>query len=161
MAHPRTNGQVKRASGMIIQGLKPRILTQEGEDVHSQLNTRAGKWAVEVPSVLWSLRMMANRSTGFTPFFMVYGVEAILPTDLQYGSPRVRAYQLDMVEEAHKDAINLLEGSRDTAIIRSAGYQHALRRYYACKVHPQAFQVGDLVLRWIQTKKDKHKLSPP
>jgi hypothetical protein len=26
------------------------------------------------------------------PFFMVYGSEAILPTDLEYGAPRVRAY---------------------------------------------------------------------
>jgi hypothetical protein len=37
---------------------------------------------------------------GFTPFFMVYGAEAILLTDLQYGSPRVWAYQPDMAEEA-------------------------------------------------------------
>jgi hypothetical protein len=28
----------------------------------------------------------------FTPFFLVYGAEAILPTDLEYGSPRVRGY---------------------------------------------------------------------
>jgi hypothetical protein len=30
---------------------------------------------------------------------MIYGVEAVLPTDLQYGSPRVQAYQLDAAEE--------------------------------------------------------------
>jgi hypothetical protein len=29
---------------------------------------------------------------GFTPFFLVYGAEAILPTDLEYGSPRARGY---------------------------------------------------------------------
>jgi hypothetical protein len=27
--------------------------------------------------------------TGFTPFFMVYEVKAVLPIDLKYGSPRV------------------------------------------------------------------------
>jgi transposase InsO family protein len=27
VAHPQTNGQVERANGMILQGLKPRILT--------------------------------------------------------------------------------------------------------------------------------------
>jgi hypothetical protein len=26
VAHPQTNGQVERANGMILQGLKPRIL---------------------------------------------------------------------------------------------------------------------------------------
>ena len=33
-----------------------------------------------------------SRATGDTPFFMVYGSEAILPIDLDYGVPRVRAY---------------------------------------------------------------------
>jgi hypothetical protein len=35
----------------------------------------------------------------------------------------VWAYQLDAVKEAQKDAIDLLEESRDIAITRSAGYQ--------------------------------------
>jgi hypothetical protein len=29
---------------------------------------------------------------GFTPFFLVYGAEAILPMDLEYWSPRVKGY---------------------------------------------------------------------
>jgi hypothetical protein len=125
---------------MILQGLKPYILTQEGEHVHARLNTRAGKWAVEVPSVLWSLLMMPNRLTGFTPFFMVHGAQAVLPTDLQYGSPRVRAYQLGTANEAQKNVIDLLEESRDTTVIRSVKYQHALRHYHARRVYPQAFR---------------------
>jgi hypothetical protein len=28
----------------------------------------------------------------FVAFFLVYGAEAILPTDLEYGSPRTKAY---------------------------------------------------------------------
>jgi hypothetical protein len=39
VAHPCTNGQVKRANGMILQGLKPQMLTLEGEVVHAWLNT--------------------------------------------------------------------------------------------------------------------------
>jgi hypothetical protein len=104
---------------------------------------------------------MLNRSTNFTFFFMVYRVEAVLPTDLQYGSPRVWAYEPDAAKEARRETIDLLEEARNTAIIRSAGYQHALRWYHACRVRPRAFQAGDLVLRWIKTKKGKRKLSPP
>jgi hypothetical protein len=46
----------------------------------------------ELPLVVWSLRTTPSRATGFTSFFLVYGAEAILPTDLEYGSPRPRAY---------------------------------------------------------------------
>ena len=42
--------------------------------------------------VLWSLRTTPNWATGYTPVFMVYGSEAILLTNLDYGAPRVRAY---------------------------------------------------------------------
>jgi hypothetical protein len=34
-----------------------------------------------------------SRATGNTPFFMVYGVEAILPTNLDDGAPRIMAYE--------------------------------------------------------------------
>jgi hypothetical protein len=69
---------------MILQGLKPRI--------YNDLNKFGKRWMKELPSVVWSLRTTPSRATGFTPFFLVYGAEAILPTDLEYGSPRARAY---------------------------------------------------------------------
>jgi transposase InsO family protein len=81
VAHPQTNGQVERANGMILQGLKPRIF--------DQLNKSGRKWLQELPAVVWSLRTTPSRATGFTPFSLVYGTEAVLPTDLEYGSPRV------------------------------------------------------------------------
>jgi transposase InsO family protein len=84
VAHPMTNGQVERANGMILQGLKPRI--------YNNLHKFGRRWMKELPLVVWSLRTTLSRATGFTPFFLVYGAEAILPTDLEYGSPRTRAY---------------------------------------------------------------------
>jgi hypothetical protein len=68
------NGQVKHANDMILQGLKPRIF--------NRLNKFGRRWVTELPAILWSLRMTPSQETGFTPFFMVYGSEAILPTDL-------------------------------------------------------------------------------
>jgi hypothetical protein len=48
--------------------------------------------AYQTPFVIWSLRTTQSWATWFTPFFLVYGTEAILPTDLKQGSPRLRAY---------------------------------------------------------------------
>jgi hypothetical protein len=69
---------------MILQGLKPRIF--------DRLNKSGRKWLPELPSVIWSLRTTPSRATGLTLFFLVYGVEAILPTDLEYMSPKVKGY---------------------------------------------------------------------
>ena len=39
VAHPRTNGQVERANGMILQGLKPRI--QSPEEIRQEVGRGA------------------------------------------------------------------------------------------------------------------------
>ena len=57
------------------------------------------------------------------PFFMVYGFKAILPTDLDYGAPRVRAYDEQGAEASLEDAIGQLDEARDVALLCSAKYQ--------------------------------------
>jgi hypothetical protein len=74
MAHPQSNGQVERINKLILSGIKPRL--------GAPLHRAAGAWAEELRSMLWSLRTTPNRSTGLTPFFLVYGAEAILPSDV-------------------------------------------------------------------------------
>jgi transposase InsO family protein len=61
VAHPQTNGQVERANGMILQGLKPRIF--------DRLNKSGRKWLQELPAVVWSLRTTPSRATGIYPIF--------------------------------------------------------------------------------------------
>jgi transposase InsO family protein len=78
VAHPQTNGQVERANGMIIQGLKPKIF--------DRLNKSGRKWLQELPMVVWSLRTTPSKAIGFTSFFLVYSAKAVLPTNLEYGS---------------------------------------------------------------------------
>jgi hypothetical protein len=80
----------------------------------------------ELPSVLWSLCTTPCQVTGFTPFFMVHGSEAVLPTDINYGSPRVRAYTEEGNQVALEDAIDQLDEARDIALLRCAKYQQAL-----------------------------------
>ena len=83
---------------MLLWGLKPRIF--------SQLNKFNACWVTELPAVLWSLRITPSRSTGYTPFFMVYGFKAVLPTDLDYGAPRIRAYDEQGAKASHEDAMD-------------------------------------------------------
>ena len=104
---------------------------------------------------------MLNRSTGFTLFFLVYGAEAVIPTDVEFDSPRVAMYTEAEAREAREDGVDLLEEARLLALSRSAIYQQGLRHYHSKKIKPLAFREGDLVLRFVQKQAGQHKLSPP
>jgi hypothetical protein len=62
---------------------------------------------------------------------MVYGSEAVLPTDLEYGSPRVQAYDENSYKTFQEDTLDQLDEARDVALLHFAKYQQALRRYHA------------------------------
>ena len=61
---------------------------------------------------------------------MVYGSEAILPTDLDYGAPRIRAYDEQEAKASHQDTMDQLDEARDIALLCSTKYQQALQRYH-------------------------------
>jgi hypothetical protein len=153
VAHPQSNGQVEKENGLILAGIKPRLV--------ELLERSAGCWVEELPLVLWSLRTTRNRSVGFTPFFLVYGVEAVLPTDIEFDAPRVVQYTEKQAKEAHEDGVDLLKEAREQALARSALYQQLLRQYHSRKIRPLMFRERDLVLRLVQNTKGMHKLSSP
>src|SRR4051812_3731121 len=90
VAHPQSNDQVEKANGLVCGGLKKRLL--------APLEQAAGNWVEELLAVLWSLRTTPNTATQYTPFFMVYGAEAVLPHDLKFGAPRVTGYEEEEAE---------------------------------------------------------------
>jgi hypothetical protein len=127
VAHPRANGQVEHANGMVLDALKKRL--------HDAANSKGGKWIKELPNALWGLRTQPSKPTGQSPYFLVYGSEAILPADVMWDSP---------VEEQYDEGI-----SEDS------------RRYHDRNVKERSFNVGDLVLHRIQNTEGLHKLSSP
>jgi hypothetical protein len=62
--------------------------------------------------MLWSLWSTPNRSTDYTPFFLVYGSEAVLPADVEFDSPKAVMYTEKEAEEARQDGVDLLEEAR-------------------------------------------------
>jgi hypothetical protein len=138
---------------MVLQGLKLRIF--------DNLNRHDNKWAAELPSVLWSLRTTPSQAMGFTPFFLVYGSEAMPPTDVEYGSPRLKAYNEQNNDATREDALDQLKEARDMALLHSTKYQESLQRYHDKHIHRRNLNVGDLVLWQSQNNKGRHKLTPP
>ena len=131
VAHPQSNGQAERANQELLKEIKPRLKVP--------LLRAAGCWAEELPAVLWSIQTTPNRSIGFTPFFMVYGAEVVLPSDLLHDSPRVANYVETENELARQDSVDGLEEARELALERYVVYQQDLGRYHARRIRSRTF----------------------
>jgi hypothetical protein len=151
VAHPKTNGQVEKANGLICNRIKKRLL--------APLEKAKRAWVDELPSVLWSLRTTPNAATQEMPFFLVHGTEAVLPIEITHEAPRITAYDETTSTEALQDDVDALDEARDVALARSTQYQQNLQNYHSSQVRPWSFIVRDLVLR---LKQDGHgKLKSP
>jgi hypothetical protein len=60
---------------------------------------------------------------GYTPFFLLFRAEAVLPTDVHYCAPHMVAYIKEDAEKVLVDAQDLLDQARDIALACSAVYQ--------------------------------------
>ena len=58
------------------------------------------------------------------------GLRRSSPTDLEYGSPRVKAYDEQGNQASLTNAHDQLDEARDVALLHSAKYQQALQRYH-------------------------------
>jgi hypothetical protein len=87
---------------MILEALRKKVF-----DKSEKL---AGKWIRELPYVVWSLRTQPSRALhGNTPFFMVYGSEAVLLANLIFGVPRLAFENIAKAEATRLEDIDVLE----------------------------------------------------
>jgi transposase InsO family protein len=153
MAHPRSKGQAERANAEVLGGLKTRSFKKK-------LEAYGRGWLGELQFVLWSVRPTATKPTGETPFFLVYGAEAVLLHEVKHRSSRVLAF-----DEACQDAsrgTNLVPGeeARHQASLRTTRYQQALRRYHCRSIRSRTLEVGDLILRRVLSGEGLQRLLP-
>ena len=87
---------------------------------------------------------------GATPFALVYGVEAVLPIEVEIPSLQVSLRGLITNEEnriSRLQELELLDERRQVAFNHLRAYQKRMSKSYNKKVCPRDFQLGDLVLR--------------
>jgi hypothetical protein len=87
-------------------------------------------WLAELRHVIWGLRTQVSSTRRFSPFFLVYGSEAILPTDAAFGAPRIKFYEEGEAEQTRQVDLDSLEEQRLAAIMRQAHHDQLLRRYH-------------------------------
>ena len=94
--HPQTNGQVEATNKVILAGLKQR------------LQDAKGAWAEELPQVLWAYRTTPHSTTKESPFRLAYKMEAMIPVEVEEGSPRVIHYSEEANSQLQREELNLL-----------------------------------------------------
>ena len=53
------------------------------QNLKTKLKNLKGKWADDLPEVLWAYRTTARSTSGETPFSLAYGYEAMVPIELE------------------------------------------------------------------------------
>ncbi|RVW71035.1 Gag-Pol polyprotein [Vitis vinifera] len=137
---PQTNGAVEAANKNIKRILRRMVETSRD-------------WSEKLPFALWAYRTSFRTSTGATPYSLVYGMEAMLPVEIEMGSLRV-ALEQQIPEadwaQARFDQLNLLDERRLRAADHVRAYQRKMARAFKKRVKPRPRHVGDLVLKVIR-----------
>nr|GEW20822.1 reverse transcriptase domain-containing protein [Tanacetum cinerariifolium] len=133
--HPQTNGLVERANRSLGEGIKARL------DKHK------GRWVEELSHVLWAHRTKIKVSTGDTPFSLVYGTEAVIPSEIEM--PTICTVEVNVVtkDDERRIDLDLLEERRERVAICEAKAKSKMKRYYDAKVRGVSFRPGDFVYR--------------
>jgi hypothetical protein len=137
----RANGQVERATGLILDGLKKTLYNKNIK--------KGGKWINEISSVVWGFRTQPSKATGQSPFFLAYGSEAILPADVTWQSPRLEMYEKGEADEVRHLELDSVEEVLCNFLLQSVRYLQGVHRYHGRNIQRRSFNIGDMVLHRI------------
>jgi hypothetical protein len=132
--HPQSNGVVERANGLIFLGIKKCLFDQN-----------KGKWFDELPKVIWSHNTTVSRLTGFTPFRLLLGTEAMTQGEIK--NERMRVLEGKEIQEVdQKVEKNMIELTILKAAENIEKYQKETKTRKDRKVVRKDIKTGDLVL---------------
>ncbi|XP_027150339.1 uncharacterized protein LOC113750576 [Coffea eugenioides] len=144
---PQMNGAVEAANKNLKKII--RKMTEKHRDWHEKL-----------PYALMAYRTSIRTSTGATPYSLMYGMEAVLPAEVEIPSLRIlteaKLEEADWIKQRHEQ-LTLIDEKRFNAICHGQCYQKRVARAYNKKVHRRAFEEGDKVLKRILSMQDEAK----
>jgi transposase InsO family protein len=134
---PQTDGLVERMNGTLQAMLSKFVATHQKD------------WPVYLPFVTFAYNSSPQASTGESPFFLLFGRDPHLPSDLSLAPSKALSRQFKDVSEYRSELVRILEEARSLAREHlSAAQANQKRRYDA--THKEApFVLGDRV--WLFT----------
>jgi hypothetical protein len=121
---PKMNGAVEAANKNIKKIIQKMVVNYKD-------------WHEMLPFALHGYRTSVRTSTGATPFSLVYGMEAVLPIEVEIPSMRVlmeaKLTEAEWCQSRH-DELNLIQEKRMTALCHGQLYQQRLKKAFDKKV---------------------------
>ncbi|XP_070036814.1 uncharacterized protein [Nicotiana tomentosiformis] len=110
-------------------------------------------------------RTTVRTSTGTTPYLLVYGLEAVMPAEVEIPSLRIiQEVELNDAEwiRSRYEELAFIDGKRMNSVCHDQLYQNRMFRAFNKRVRPRQFTPGQLVLKRIFPYQDeaKRKFSP-
>ena len=96
-------------------------------------------WSEKLPFALWAYRTSFRTFIGATPYSLVYGMEVVLPVEIEMGSLRVALkQQIPKADwaQAQFDQLNLLDERRLRVTDHVRAYQRKMARAFKKRVKP-------------------------
>jgi hypothetical protein len=132
--HPETNGGLERSHRVLKEYLRHYI------------NEDQTNWDEWIPYSVYAYNTSIHTATGYTPFELVYGFKATMPSVLQ-GNPSVQYNYEDFLMEIK----NRLQTAHSVARERLVNAKMKSKEYYDKAARESTLRVGDRVLLYDET----------
>jgi hypothetical protein len=138
--YPQGNGQAEATNLMLL-----RILSKMVFDYGKN-------WGFHLPDVLWAYRSSPKTATGFFPFLLVYGTEAIALVEIAIPTPRMvqgteNDVDVSMCAELRTCDLEALEEARNQVLEKTRRYHLKMIGAYDKIVKEGIFATGQFVLK--------------
>jgi hypothetical protein len=149
--YPQGNGVAESTNKNLVRILKKPI-------ADNQRN-----WHISLHNSLWDDRVTPKEDIGNSPYFLVYGQEAIIPNWLSLPSLQLAhgsRGQPSSVIQQRIDTLLILGEEREKEKLKFIAHQQTVKIWFdKHKSKEKNFEVGDLVLKWDREIEPKGKHS--
>ena len=128
--HPQTNGRTERVHRVLNSMLA------------TQVNRHHTDWDEYVSASAWAVNTSWSRKTGLTPFEILFGTPARVPSQVLYGS---RAEVQVDAKEYNLRLLGILRDVHDRVRKTHVAYVQTMSDYYNRNRHDNHFAAGDCV----------------
>ena len=82
-----------------------------------RLDDAKGKWVEELPHVLWTYQTTPRKSTGETPFSMIYGAEIVIPLETGFLTLRMSFFTPSNNDGLLEKSLDLVEEQKENVMV--------------------------------------------